>query len=59
MQQRERKTKQNKTKQWKRNQNKKVLEPNCLSDQFCPSERVVARSFKAIAFSSLFQEITL
>ena len=60
MQQRERKkTKQNKTKQRKRNQNKKVLEPDCLSDQFCPTERVVARSFKTIAFSSLFQEITL
>ena len=50
----EKKTKQNK--QRKRKQNKKLLKPDCLSDQFCLTERVVARSFKIIAFS-LFQEI--
>ena len=59
MQLRERKkNKAKQNKQRKRKQNKKVLEPDCLSDQFFLTERVVARSFKIIAFSSLFQEIT-
>ena len=59
MQLRERKkTKQNKTNNEKESKTKKVLEPDCLSDQFFLTERVVARSFKIIAFSSLFQEIT-
>ena len=55
---REKKNKTKQNKQRKRKQNKKVLEPDCLSDQFFLTERVVARSFKIIAFSSLFQEIT-
>ena len=54
----EKKNKAKQNKQRKRKQNKKVLEPDCLSDQFFLTERVVARSFKIIAFSSLFQEIT-